>query len=135
MAKWFNRGESNEEEALSLRTAWIERRIELFSPSLIIYEVCNSIWKNPNVDRDQAESLAKLVVRLRPNLIEIAEEVSKEAMMLVKKSRLTFYDTVYIALSKSQKCPLISADNDQLNVAKDYAASVHISKIKSMVRI
>ncbi len=134
VAKWFNRGEPNEEEALSLRTAWIERKIELFSPSLMLYEVCNSIWKNPNLDRDRAESLARLAVRLTPTTIEIAEEDSEEAMRLAKKSKLTFYDAVYIALSKSRKCPLVSADNDQLEVARGYSASIHISKIKNLLR-
>ena len=58
VAKWFNKGESNEEEALALRNAWIERKVELCSPSLLIYEVCNSIWKNPNIDKDKATSLS-----------------------------------------------------------------------------
>lgn len=134
MSKWFNKGESNEEEALWLRTAWIERRIEIFSPSLIVYEVCNSIWKNPNIDRDQAKSLASLVVRLRPTMIEISEEDSEETMTLARKSKLTFYDAVYIALSKSHRCPLVSADGGQLDGAKGYTSSIHISKIKSIVR-
>jgi predicted nucleic acid-binding protein len=134
IAKWFNKGETNEAEALSLRKAWIERKIEILSPSLIIYEVCNSVWKNPNVDRDQAESLSKLVVRLSPTLIEITEEDSEEAMALARRSKLSFYDTTYIVLSKSHKCTLISADNDQLNVAKGYTSSIHISKIKSIIR-
>jgi hypothetical protein len=29
MAKWFNTGEVNEEDALKLRSAWIDGRVEL----------------------------------------------------------------------------------------------------------
>ncbi|HKW04510.1 MAG TPA: type II toxin-antitoxin system VapC family toxin [Nitrososphaerales archaeon] len=54
MAKWFNKREANEEEALALRSAWIDGTIELLAPSVIIYEVCNSIWKNPNIEKTQA---------------------------------------------------------------------------------
>jgi predicted nucleic acid-binding protein len=134
VAKWFNRGEPNGEEALWLRTSWIEQKIELFGPSLILYEVCNSIWKNPNLDRDRAASLARLAIRLRPTTIEITEEDSEEAMRLAKKSKVTFYDAVYIALSKSHKCPLVTADNDQLELARGYSSSIHISKIKNLLR-
>lgn len=33
-----------------------------------------------------------------------------------------------------RKCPLVSADNDQLEVARGYSASIHISKIKDLLR-
>lgn len=134
VAKWFNKGESNEEEALALRGAWIEGSVDLFSPSLVIYEVCNSIWKNPNIDRDQASSLAKLAVKLVPNLVEVGEVESSESMNLARKSKLTFYDAVYIVLSRYRKCPLISADGDQLKIGKDYTTSIHISKVRNLLR-
>jgi predicted nucleic acid-binding protein len=134
MAKWFNKGEANEKEALALRNAWTNGIVELFGPSLIIYEVCNSIWKNPNIQRDQALSLAKLVVRLGPSLIQVAQDDSEEAMKLARKTKLTFYDSIYIVLSKSRKCPLITSDNDQLEIAKDYTTSSHISNLSSLLR-
>jgi predicted nucleic acid-binding protein len=134
MAKWFNKGEAYEEEALALRSAWTEGIVELFGPSLIIYEVCNSIWKNPNIQRDQALSLAKLVVRLGPTLIQVAQDESEEAMKLARKTKLTFYDSIYIILSRYHKCPLITSDNDQLQVAKDYTESNHISNLSSLLK-
>jgi predicted nucleic acid-binding protein len=135
VAKWFNKGETNEEEALLVRTAWIGGDIELFSPSLLIYEVCNSIWKNPNIDPDQASSLSKLVVRLAPNLLEVGEDQSSESMNLARKSKLTFYDTVYIILSRDRKRILLSADHDQLEASKNYTKSVHLCKVRSLLRI
>jgi predicted nucleic acid-binding protein len=134
MAKWFNKGETNEEDALALRSAWSDGIVELFAPSLINYEVCNSIWKNPNVQRDQALSLAKLVVRLAPNLIQVTQDESEEAMRLARKTKLTFYDSIYIILSKSRKCPLITSDKDQLEIAKDYTASSHISDLRNLLK-
>ncbi len=133
VAKWFNKGESNEEDALTLRSAWIDGNIEQFSPTLVIYEVCNSIWKNPNIDREQASSLAKLAARLAPNLIEIGYDESSESMNLARKSKLTYCDAVYIILSRYRKYPLVSADGDQLKVGKDYTTSTHISKVKGIL--
>ena len=133
MAKWFNKGEANEEEALALRNAWVDGTVKLFSPSLIIYEVCNSIWKNPNIESSQAVSLSKLVIRLRPSLIEAGQDESQEAMALAKKGKRTFYDSIYIVLSRSRKCPLITSDEDQLKLAKSYTTSNHISDIGSLL--
>jgi len=90
VAKWFNRGESHEQEA--------------FGPSHIVYEICNSIWKKSNVDRELASSLSKLVVRLAPTLLNIGEAESSEPMDMVRKNKLTFYDAVYIVPSTNQKC-------------------------------
>jgi predicted nucleic acid-binding protein len=135
VAKWFNKGESNEEEALALRNAWIEGKVELYSPSLLIYEVCNSIWKNPNIDKDKATSLSKLAVRLSPALLEVREDESSESMNFARRNKkLTFYDSVYIVLSKYMKYSLVSADRDQLKASKGYAAtSFHISQIKNFL--
>jgi predicted nucleic acid-binding protein len=134
MAKWFNKGESYEREAFSLRTDWVEGRVELLAPSLITYEVCNSIWKNPNVDRERASSLSKLAIRLAPTLLDVGEAESSQSMDLGRKSKLTFYDAVYIVLSMYQKSPLVSADVVQLKVARDYAESIHISQIGNLSR-
>jgi predicted nucleic acid-binding protein len=133
MAKWFNKGEDDEEEALALRKAWLDENVDLFAPSLIIYEVCNSIWKNPNIGRIQALSLTKLVVTLKPSLIEVKEDESEEAMKLARKNKLTFYDAIYVVLSKSHKCPLITSDNGQLELAKGYTTSSHISDIARLL--
>jgi predicted nucleic acid-binding protein len=134
VAKWFNKGESYEDEALALRNAWIDGNVELFSPSLVIFEVCNSVWKNPNIYRDQASSLSRLVVRLVPTLLEVGEVQSSETMKLARTSKLTFYDAVYIVLSSYQRFPLITADQDQLQVGKDYTKSIHIGNIRELLR-
>ncbi len=134
IAKWFNRGESNEKEALTLRDAWSTGRVGLYSPALLIFEVCNAIWKNPNAQPSQAFSLAKLAIRLRPNLIEVGEIDSEEAMVFAKKSKLTFYDSIYITLAKSRKWPLITADKDQLDLGRTYTRTFHISEISDIIR-
>ncbi len=133
VAKWFNKGESNEEEAHALRGAWVDGRIELCCPSLLVYEVCNSIWKNPNINHTQAASLARLVVRLAPTFLEVGEEEASESISLARKSKLTFYDAVYIVVSRFSKYSLITADGDQLKASEDYTKSYHLSKVKNLI--
>ena len=133
VAKWFNEGESHEREALALQSAWISGRIQLHSPSLVTYEVCNSIWKNPNIDDEKAESLSKLAIRLKPNLIFVEERESSETMSLARKRKITVYDAIYIVLSKFRRCPLISADENQLRVAKGYTKAIHIREVLNII--
>ncbi len=129
VAKWFNRGEANEREATLLRDAWIDRRTELFAPSLLLFEVANAIWKNPNVDRKTARSLTRLAVRISPSLLNPKEEVAEQAMRLARAQKITFYDAVYPAISKSLSFPLITADREQLTVSQGYTKAMHLSAI------
>lgn len=128
VAKWFNRGEENEEEAAALRKAWLDGRLELFAPSSLLFEVANSIWKNSNVTTRSARSLVKLAVVLSPRLVNLEEEAAEQAMILARKRRFGFYDTAFLALAKSLSVPFITADQEQLRAADGYVRAVHLSK-------
>jgi predicted nucleic acid-binding protein len=130
VAKWFNRGEANDKEATLVRDAWVDGRAELFAPSLLLFEVANSIWRNHNVETGIARSLTRLAVRISPKLLNPTEEVTEQAMQLAKAEKLAFYDAIYPALSKSLSLSLITADREQLTAARGYAKVVHLSAIE-----
>ncbi len=129
VGKWFNKGESNEKEARVLRDAWIDGRAQLYAPSLLLFEVANSIWKNPSIRTKTARSLVRLVIRLAPHLLNPDEEVSEDAISLARRSKLTFYDSIYLAFAKSLSHILVTADRAQLSVAEGYTKAVHLSGI------
>jgi len=129
VAKWFNRGEANEEEATRLRDKWVDGRVELYAPSLLLFEVANSIWNNPNVPGKTAYSLVRLAVRVLPTLLNPQEDVAEQAMLLARRKRLTFYDSVYLALAKSLSLLLITADQEQLVAATKYTKAAHLSTV------
>ena len=83
-AKWFNKGEKLEEEALRLRNDFVSGRVELHAPIQIVFEACNTIWKNPNIADADALSLAKQAVALRPEIYELNSEAAEEAMRLAR---------------------------------------------------
>src|SRR5436309_1860341 len=113
VAKWFNRGEEYEKEAMALRDGWVEGDIELYAPSLLIFEVANSIWKNPSVSHRTARSLVRLAVRMSPTLLNPQEDVAEQAMVLARKTKLTFYDSIYLAIAKSLSSVLVTVDQEQ----------------------
>jgi len=127
VAKWFNSGEEFENEAIALRNAWTEDRIELVAPRLLPFEVANSIWRNPNLNMEEARALARLVIKLSPKLTGLTEEVAELAMSLARRKHLPFYDASYLALARSLSRPLITADREQLEAARRFAEAIHVS--------
>ena len=116
-----------------LREAWTGGRIRLFAPSLMIFEVANSIWKNPNTGDDLARSLVKAAMNLSPTLINPTALVVGQAMLVARKATMTFYDAVYLALAKSMSLRLISADHKQLSASSRHVNAVHIAQVPEII--
>jgi len=133
VAKWFNRGEEYEKEAGELRDGWVAEKVELLGPSMLPFEVANSIWRNPNLSSKEAVSLVRLLLRLSPRLVGLEEETAKAAMTLARKKRLSFYDASYLALARSLSLPLVTADREQLEAARGFANANHISSVEAVL--
>lgn len=134
VAKWFSRGEDNENEARILRDAWSNGSAVLYAPAQLQFEVINSIWKNPGIDLETACSLARLAVRLSPARVDVGEDLAEDAMALARSTKLTYYDTVYVVLAKSLEHPLISADSEQLSIAEGYCKALHLAKVRDELK-
>ena len=129
VVKWFNRGEAYEKEAIVLRNAWGRAAIVLYAPELLQFEVANAIWKNPKIDEPGARMMARLAIRLTPFPMGLTENLAEESMQMARTTNLTYYDTVYITLARSAGYPFITADAQQLAVAKRYARALHIAEV------
>ncbi len=103
--------------------------MELYAPSLLLFEVANSIWKNPNIPRKTARSLVRLAVKISPTLLNPSEEVAEQTLLLARKTRLTFYDAVYLTLAKSLSFTLVTADQEQLFATNKYTQATYLSRI------
>ena len=127
-AKWFNRGEEFEEATLRLRDEFIHGKIEFHAPSHIIFETCNAIWKNPNVTDVDALTLAKEVIILKPEILELDQEITEEAMRLARLENTSFYDMTYVAIAKKLAFTLITADDKQYESAKRHGKCRHLKE-------
>lgn len=129
VAKWFSTGEANDAEARALKDSYVGGRVDLCAPDLLFFEVANSIWKNPRIKTKTAVSLVGTLVGLAPRLLNPDVWVAEEAMVLARKSKLTFYDTVYLALARSLSSVLITSDREQLSAAEGYTKALSLSAI------
>ena len=74
--------------------------------NLVYYEVGNFLW------RIKKEELADYLVKLL-RLIETEDVgLNSEVLRLALSERLTYYDAVYLYLSKTRNLPLVSDDKD-----------------------
>jgi predicted nucleic acid-binding protein len=112
-AKWFLKGEEYEAESLKLREDYENGRIELHAPSLILYEVCNSIWKREDVPRELAAELAEVASSYLSSLVVSPNpQTYRKAVTNARTWNVTLYDSAYATMAQELKRPLITADKD-----------------------
>lgn len=129
VAKWFNNEELSD-KATELKDAYVDGRLELAAPIQIIYEVGNTIWKNPQLtEKDSAEAITSLLQMdlqlLPPNL----QRVSR-AMELARSNGITFYDASYLQAAEELKTTLLSTDDKQIAAGKGTIKILHLREVK-----
>ncbi len=128
-AKWFNFEELSE-RAVEFKQAFVEGDVELAAPTHIIYEVGNSIWKNPQLtDRDASDAIVSLT-RLGLDLLQPTMKRSARVMEIARTKRTTFYDAAYLQAAEELKRTLLTADQAQVAAAKGIAKTIHLKDAK-----
>ena len=115
VARWFIKGEEWEDNALKRLDDYKTGRVELFSVSLLFYEVANSLWKavkRKYISKDDAIMAIEQLPILAPHTINFSEEDWKEVLKVALRLRVTTYDSSYLVASMKKNAPLITADQD-----------------------
>jgi predicted nucleic acid-binding protein len=112
-AKWFLKGERYEAESLRLRQDYEDGELELQSPSLITYEVCNTIWKRKDIANLEAGKLAEAVSSYLANVsVSLSSEGYRRAVSNARAWNVSVYDSSYATMAYELKRPLVTADED-----------------------
>ncbi len=112
-AKWFLKGEKYESEGFNLRRDYEAGKVELHAPSLILYEVCNTIWKRKDIARETASKLAEAASNYLSGIaVSLGPQSYRRAVFNARTWDVTVYDSSYASMSEELKRPLITADDD-----------------------
>lgn len=117
--KWaFNTPEENyRDSALELLHAWLNGKIEILLPKLWSFEVGNVLGlKNPKM----AAEIMDIFWGYDFTEIEITPKLYREAFQLMKKYKVTFYDSVYHAVAILKKGTLVTADEVYFKKVKEH---------------
>jgi len=129
IAKWVLPGEPFQEKAVRLKEDHVSGLIELSSPSFVVQEVANALWRATKLNRiskaDAKEAL-KALNDMRIELHELNWAQAALALSIACDLNLTTYDTLYIFLSNETRAPLITADQTLYETARKQFKILHI---------
>jgi predicted nucleic acid-binding protein len=129
VVKWFSKLEEDIEKSEKLLNDHVTGTSPLASSSLVLYEVCNALRFNPNLDEDDLLEAITSLVKLELELVDFTE-VFEPAIALAFSQDITIYDAAYIAVSQTYHIPLITADYKLLAKIKHAPLVIPLKEIK-----
>ncbi len=118
--------EPTKDAARSILTRFVEDEIELVAPTLLNYEVANSLLK---AERDRkrrvgSKSIDAMLKELSGLDISLLPVTMEEMVSLARRFDRSSYDASYLALAESEGVPLITADRRLHNATKGRTETV-----------
>jgi predicted nucleic acid-binding protein len=104
--RWFVRDPLSEKSRDSVRTK------ERIAPSLVVFEIVQTVWKltrAQQVPRPQAEEIVAEIARHFQRLVD-GETLAGEALALAHSLGHSAYDCFYLALARREGAVLVTAD-------------------------
>ncbi len=119
--KWFSaENDKKVELAVLLQGKHFSGRIELSAPDLFIFEVLNSLVYKNIFNIAEINKIYDSLKLLNINIIIPDDTVIKNAVSLSVNLKLSYYDSVYVALAQEMESLLITEDRKILSHAGKY---------------
>ncbi|MEM2123102.1 MAG: type II toxin-antitoxin system VapC family toxin [Candidatus Bathyarchaeia archaeon] len=110
-AKWFIPEEDSDKASKILRE-YADRRIEIYSPDLLIYEVANLMRYRPDINGEALAENMENLFRLQLTLIPPSPDMISEAAVKAKELNLSVYDACYVVVAEALAANLVTADGE-----------------------
>jgi len=119
VVKWYSAfGEDDLTKADRLLQNYVDGSCGFIAPSLIVYELANALRFNPNFEAADVRRGIRDFFDLQI-ILEDPSQYMNSAIDIAFKHSLTVYDAVYASLSQVTGIPLITADYQFYEKAKD----------------
>jgi len=128
-ARWMIPGEEHEAQAGRIRDDYAAGLIKLCAPTLLPFELLNTIWKGVErrlMEADVAISMCEAFIKIQPREVSLEIEDMRRALEIAVENHITVYDATYIATASKTKTTLIAADSRLLEVARHYQRAMHL---------
>jgi len=109
VVKWFSE-EKDSDKARKLLKSLEEKKIEIILPALVKYELANAFLKGKQLSYPEAKIALETFYNLPLLFVEETFDLAKDSYQLGKKMNLCYYDACFLALAKSQKATLVTAN-------------------------
>jgi len=129
--KWFSDfQESDLDRALLLRQSMLDGTILCVVPELLFFELANALRFNPNFSMTDVEQAVRSVFAMGLEVRGVDEQVMGDALSLACKHHLTVYDAYFLALSKKEGKPFITADYKLAGKVKGFRGIIKLSDVQ-----
>ena len=109
--KWFGAfGESDLSKALRLREEMLEGTAAFVVPELLFYEMANTLRYNPNLSAKDVNEALDSILDVGFEVRRVEKKTMQDAINIAFKYNITIYGAYFIALSRGEGKPLITAD-------------------------
>ncbi len=117
VAKWFL-PEAHKDKAEKLLRDFLDEKVQLTAPDLLVAEVGNILWKRCNLLRDisslqAAQSYDDFLAIGLP--LSASPTIAASALKFAMEEHHRIYDMLYIALAEEQSCDFVTADEKLVN--------------------
>lgn len=107
--KWYVE-EEGRDKALRVRRDYVQGKIDLTSPALILYEVFNALRYHPGLSPADVARYMDSLMDMQIDLRLPTEDINKLAARLALREEISGYDAHYIALAQTVQTQLITSD-------------------------
>lgn len=120
--KWFScKDENNIDLALQIRDLKLKNGIEVTVPDLFFFETINALLKKKGFTNEIIHFSLETLYRMDLNIIYPDKEIIDNTIDIARKSKLTFYDSLYIAAAVSRQALLITEDQEMLQSSNSFS--------------
>jgi len=106
----------------------LSEAFELMAPDLIWSELGNVLWKRWRRRELTEEAASEILSDFKryPLVIFRSGPILDDVWRLAGTLNRSFYDSVYLALAETKKCPLVTADSKFFNALKNSRLSTPV---------
>jgi len=113
IVKWFLK-ELYSEEAVRIRNDYVQRKISIAVPSLLMYEVLNALKYSGVYSEEELKEIGLALNKYGFEIYDLEEDLKDKVIAIAFRYNVTVYDASYIALAMKLKTVLYTADNELL---------------------
>ncbi len=108
--KWFRQGEVLAQNALALRTAYVEGQIDLSLPTFLAYEVANVLRYKNDLATPQVQEALQSLFDMGWEWVAPTAGAVQRAVAIARESDVTVYDAIFAAVAETLGAVFITAD-------------------------
>ena len=117
IVKWFVEEEGSD-KSLKLRDKYIEGRVGIIAPELVIFEALNALYYKKLFSEDELKEISEALEAYSLTLYPLRGECADKAVEIAFKNDVTIYDASYIALAVIKDTHMYTADKKLIRKLK-----------------